>query len=123
MSATSEEGESEPSAARSASAAPLLRWLLRAAGLAVLKREAANAARTAATRVILAIATALLWLLVAGFLLGAFVVWLSGIVGAVPAAAILAAVFAVAAIVLQAVGAQLARRRHHFNLAGNRGRR
>jgi hypothetical protein len=122
MSATSDEGESEPATARAAGAAPLLHWLVRAAGLAALKREAAVAARTAAIRVVLAVAAVLLWLLVAGFLLGAFVVWLSGIVGAIPAAAIVAAVFAIAAIVLQAIAAQLARRRHHFSFSAEFGK-
>ena len=122
MSATPDEGESEPAAARTASAAPLLRWLIRAASLAALKREASAAARATAIRVMLSVAAALLWLLVAGFLLGAFVVWLSGLVGGVAAAAIVAAVFAIAAIVLQAIAAQMARRRHHFNFKAEFGK-
>ncbi|MEJ0011243.1 MAG: hypothetical protein WDM94_01190 [Bauldia sp.] len=122
MSATSDQGESEPAAARTANAEPLLRWLIRAASLGALKREASAAARAAAIRVMLSIAAVLLWLLVAGFLLGAFVVWLAGLVGGIAAAAIVAAVFAIAAIILQAVAAQMARHRHRFNFTAEFGK-
>lgn len=96
--------------------ARLLRWLIQATSLAALKGEAQAMARNAGIRAMLKAITAFLWLLVAGFLLAAVVIWLSGIVGAIPACAIVAAVFAVAALILQLIGARMARRRPHWHL-------
>jgi Flp pilus assembly protein TadB len=117
MSTTPENDESAaaeaPHAARNAR---LLRWLVRAASLTALKREATATAKNAGTRVALKVVAGVLWLLVAGFLMAAFVIWLSGIVGAIIACAIVAAAFAVIALVLHLIAARMARRRHTWNL-------
>jgi hypothetical protein len=89
--------------------ARLYRWLVQAASLAALRGEAANVARRASLRAVLSAAAGLAWLLVAGFLLGALVVWLSGIVGPIYACAIVAGGFAVIALILHLVAARLAR--------------
>jgi hypothetical protein len=113
-------GEAEGAAAgggdHSARNARILRWLIQATSLAALKGEAAAIARSAGIRAMLKAVMALLWMLVAGFLLAAFVIWLAGIVGAIPACAIVAAVFAVAALIVQLIGARMARRRPRWHL-------
>lgn len=96
--------------------ARLLRWLIQATSLAALKGEAQAMARNAGIRAMLKVIAAVLWLLVVGFLLAAFVIWLSGIVGAIAACAIVAAIFAVVALVVQLIGARMARRRPHWHL-------
>jgi hypothetical protein len=87
----------------------LLRWMIQAASLAALRGEIAAIARRTSRRVVLMAVALLLWALVAGFLLAAFVVWLAGVVGAIWACVILAAVFAVVALVLHLVSARMAR--------------
>jgi hypothetical protein len=89
--------------------ARLYRWLVQAASLAALRGEAANVARRASLRAMLSAAAGLAWVIVAGFLLGALVVWLSGVVGPIYACAIVAAGFAVVAVILHLVAARLAR--------------
>ncbi|HVY20654.1 MAG TPA: phage holin family protein [Bauldia sp.] len=116
MSATSDEADSGPKTARSAGAAPLLRLLIRAVGLAALKREATAAAKNTAIRVALGVAAGLLWLLVLGYLLATFTIWLASLVGAIFACLIVAAIFAVIAIALHLVAAGIKRQRHHFSL-------
>ena len=64
----------------------------------------------------LRVVAGILWLLVAGFLMGAFVIWLSGMVGPIAACAIVAAAFAVIALILHVIAARMARRRHTWNL-------
>jgi hypothetical protein len=87
----------------------LYRWLVQAAGLAALRGEAEAMARRASLRVMLSAAAGLAWLLVAGFLLGALVVWLSGLVGPILACAIVAGGFALVAVVLHVIVSRLAR--------------
>jgi hypothetical protein len=105
-----------PGARRAASGAALFRLVMRAVGLAALKREATAAARATAIRVALTVVAGVLWLLVAGYLLATFTIWLAGIVGSIYACLIVAAIFALAAIVLHLVAASVARRRHRWNL-------
>ena len=117
MSTTPDTEEPAPAAASSAGGtAPLLRWLTRAASLGALRREAKATARNAGIRVMLTVTAGLLWLLVLGFLLGAFVVWLAGVVGGIAACAMVAAFFAVVALILHAVSARMARRKHRWQL-------
>jgi hypothetical protein len=87
----------------------LYRWLVQAAGLAALRGEAAAMARRASLRAALSVAAGLAWVAVAGFLLGALVVWLSGEVGPILACAIVAGGFAVIALILHLIVARLAR--------------
>jgi hypothetical protein len=89
--------------------ARLYRWLVQAASLAALRGEAAAVARRASLRAALTAAAGLAWALVAGFLLAAFVVWLSGKVGTILACAIVAVGFAVIALVLHFAASRLAR--------------
>jgi hypothetical protein len=89
--------------------AHLYRWLVQAASLAALRGEAANVAGRAGLRAALTAAAGLAWLLVAGFLLGALVVWLSGVVGPIYACAIVAGAFAVIALIFHLVAGRLAR--------------
>jgi hypothetical protein len=89
---------------------------MRAAGLAALKREAAAAARATALRVALTALAIVLWMLVLGYLIATFTIWLAGVVGAIYACLIVAAFFALIALVLHLVAAGIARRRHHWNL-------
>lgn len=117
MSNTSDEAPAQK--ARTASAAPLLRLLIRAAGLAALKREATAAAKNTAIRVMLGVVAGLLWLLVVGYLLATFTIWLSTVVGPIFACLIVAAIFAVIALVLHLIAAQMKRQRHSFNLSAN----
>jgi hypothetical protein len=114
MSNTSDE--TPTGTTRTASAAPLLRLLIRAAGLAALKREATAAAKNTAIRVMLSVAAGILWLLVVGYLLATFTIWLSGLVGAIFACLIVAAIFAVIALILHLVAAGMKRQRHRFSL-------
>jgi len=67
-------------------------------------------------RMALRVVAGILWLLVAGFLMAAFVIWLSSVVGAIAACAIVAAAFAVVALILHFVAARMARRRHTWSL-------
>ncbi len=122
MSATSDEAESEPKTAHAAGVAPLLRWLIRAASLGTLKREASAAAKATVIRVMLSAIAALLWLLVLGFLLATFVTWLSGVLGPIAAYAIVAAIFAAVALILHAVAASMAKHRHRFSLKAECGK-
>ena len=108
--------ESSSAPDHSARNARLLRWLIQATSLAALKGEAQAMARSAGIRAMLKAAAVVLWLLVAGFLLAAFTIWLSGIVGPIPACAIVAAAFALTALVLQLIGARMARHRPHWHL-------
>lgn len=87
----------------------LYRWLVQAAGIAALRGEAAAVARRTGLRVALSAGAGVAWALVAGFLLAALVVWLSGVVGAILACAIVAGGFALIALVLHLVAARLAR--------------
>jgi hypothetical protein len=89
--------------------ARLYRWLVQAASLAALRGEAAAAARRASLRAGLTAGAGLAWALVAGFLLAAFVVWLSRVVGPILACVIVAGGFAVIALALHLVAARLAR--------------
>jgi Flp pilus assembly protein TadB len=111
------EAETEDTGAtRASSSAALLRLVMRAIGLAALKREAAAAARATALRVALTVAAGIFWLLVLGYLLATFTIWLAGIVGSIYACLIVAAIFALIALVLHLVAARMARRRHRWNL-------
>jgi hypothetical protein len=85
---------------------------MRAVGLAALKREASAAVRATALRVALAVAAGIFWLLVVGYLLATFTIWLAGLVGSIYACLIIAAIFAVLALILQLVRASIARRQH-----------
>jgi hypothetical protein len=114
MSSPEPEGTNEKRAG-AASGATLLRLLMRAVGLAALKREAQAAARATAIRVGLTAAAAILWLLVLGYLLATFTIWLAGLVGPIYACLIVAAIFALIAVVLHLVAASIARRRHRWN--------
>lgn len=87
----------------------LLRWMIQAASLAALRGEVAAIARRTSRRAMLTAIAVLLWALVAGFLLAAFVVWLSGVLGPIWACAIVAAAFAAVALVLHLVAARMAR--------------
>jgi hypothetical protein len=68
-------------------------------------------------------------MLVLGYLLATFTIWLAGVVGAIYACLIVAAIFALVAVVLHLVAASVARR-HRWNLraeipgffAGSRGK-
>lgn len=119
MSASPDDDQPAPAAdRRTGRGSALLHTLMRAAGLGLLQREAKAAARNAGIRALLTVAAFVLWLLVLGFLLGAFVVWLASQVGAIPACAIVAAFFAIIALALQVISARLARRKHRWHLDG-----
>lgn len=112
MSDTTKPGEDSPGAAgepHAARTSSLLRWMIQAASLAALRGEAAAVAHRASRRAMLTATAVLLWALVAGFLLGAFVIWLSGRVGPILACVIVAAAFAVVALILHLVAARMAR--------------
>jgi hypothetical protein len=94
------------------------------AGLAALKREATAAVRATALRVGLTVAAGIFWLLVVGYLLATFTIWLAGLVGAVYACLIVAAIFAVLAVIVQLIRANLTRRPHSWTaFVGNWGKR
>jgi hypothetical protein len=85
----------------------MLRWLVSAIGLAALREELQRAARRAA----LSAVAIVLWLVVFGFALAAFTVWLASIVGVIWALLIVAGVFALIAIVIHIIVASMAKKR------------
>jgi hypothetical protein len=85
----------------------MLRWLISTIGLAALREQFHRAVQ----RAVLTAVTVVLWLVVLGFALAAFTVWLAGVVGVIWALLIVAAVFALIAIVIHIVIALTARRR------------
>jgi len=109
VSDATEDRPPAPEASHAARNTGLLHWLLQAASLAALRGEAAEIAHRASRRVMLTAIAGLLWVLVAGFLLGALVIWLSGKVGPIYACAIVAGAFAVVALILHLIAARLAR--------------
>jgi hypothetical protein len=75
----------------------LLRWLISAIGFAALKDEIRRVTR----RAILATVAIVLWLITFAFLMVAFTIWLSSVLGAIWACVIIAGVFVVSALIIQ----------------------
>jgi hypothetical protein len=84
----------------------MLRWLISAVGLAALREELQRLARRAA----LSAVAIVLWLIVVGFALAAFTVWLASVVGVIWALLIVAGAFALMAIVIHVIVATMARK-------------
>jgi hypothetical protein len=89
----------------------LLRWLISAIGFATLKGEVSQAVGRAARRAVLAAVAGILWLIALGFALAALAVWLSDVLGAAAACAIIAGGLAVIGLALQLVLAMSGKRK------------
>jgi hypothetical protein len=79
----------------------MLNWLISSVGAGLLKGEISARLQRAGRHAALIALAGLLWLTAVGFALGAFVTWLSEQVGAVAACGIVAAGFAVLALIIQ----------------------
>jgi len=79
----------------------MLRWLLSAFGMDLMKGEIAARLERAGRRAGLAILAGLLWLVAVGFAVAAVVAWLSQQLGPVAALAIVAGAVAIVAIIVQ----------------------
>ncbi len=88
----------------------MLARLISTLGLATLRQEIAGTVRRGMMRAAMATVAVLFWLIAFGFALGALTAWLAATFGAVIACAIIAAGFAIIALVLHFIGAASARR-------------
>jgi len=79
----------------------MLRWLLSAFGMDLMKGEIAARLERAGRRAGLAVLAGLLWLVAVGFAVAAVVAWLSQQLGPVAALAIVAGAVAIVAIIVQ----------------------
>jgi hypothetical protein len=79
----------------------MLRWLIATAGAGFLKGEVSERLRQLGRRAGLMAAVALLWLVALGFALAALVTWLADSVGTIAACSIVAAAFAILALIIQ----------------------
>lgn len=82
-----------------------------ALGVSAVKNQIASTVKRIVRRAALMSVAGLLWLLVFGFALAAFTVWLAGQIGAVAALAWIAGGFAVIAVIIHIILAVTARRR------------
>lgn len=89
----------------------MLGGLISTLGLSALKGEATAMAERAGKRAALYIVAGILWLCVLGFLIAALTVWLVGEFGGIVACAIVAAVLAALALIVQVSLTMSARRR------------
>jgi hypothetical protein len=79
----------------------VLRWLISAIGFAALKGEATSMARRAGRRAVIIALLVLVWVTALGFALAALAVWLSAMLGAAAACAVIAGGLAVVGLVAQ----------------------
>jgi len=79
----------------------VLNWLISGVGAGLLKGEISARLQRAGRHAALMVLAVVLWVVALGFALGAFVTWLSEQLGAVAACGIVAAAFAVLALIVQ----------------------
>jgi hypothetical protein len=89
----------------------MLGQLISLVGLKALRDEAAAAAQRAGKRTALYVLVAILWLVALGFLVAALTIWLAGLLGAIAACVIIAAVLVVIGLAVQVALMLTSRRR------------